>query len=155
MANVRTCLWFDGDGEEAARFYTSVVSDGEIQYVVPTAEGTPGATPGQALVVGFSLGGQQFQALNGGPQFSFTEAASIVLECATQAEADEYWFKLTEGGSEGRCGWLKDRYGLSWQIVPLPAMRLMSDPEVGVAAVRAMLTMKRIDSEAMARAVGR
>lgn len=155
MSITRTCFWFDRDGEAAARFYTSLVPGSELGEVVPAPAGTPNVEPGAALTIDFTLGGQRYQILNGGPGFQHSPAASIVLECETQAEADDYWNALVEGGTEGQCGWLTDRYGLWWQIVPLPAIELLKDPATAQAATAAMLTMSRIDSAEMARAAGR
>lgn len=157
MATVKTCLWFDTQGEEAAHLWTSLIPDSRIDAVMRGPAGTPGVPEGAALTVDFTLGGQAYQILNGGPLYPQTEAASISVTCATQEEADRLWDALTaDGGEEGQCGWLKDRFGVSWQIVPEPAMRLFSDygPEVAAKANAAMLTMRRLDAAAMARAAG-
>ena len=146
MSKITPFLWFDGNGEEAARFYASVFPDakvGKITYYgpdMPMPEGT-------ALTVEFELFGQQFVALNGGPQFQFTEAVSFQVDCADQAEVDRYWEALTaDGGEEGPCGWCKDRFGLSWQIVPRRLMELIndSDPEKAQRAMQAMMAMRKI-----------
>ncbi|SDK68459.1 VOC family protein [Streptomyces indicus] len=146
-----TFLWFDTQAEEAAEFYTSLFPDSKITEVQRYGEAGPG-TPGTAMVVGFQLAGQQFTALNGGPQFTFTEAVSLYVECEDQAEVDELWEKLTaDGGQESQCGWLKDRWGLSWQIIPKELPRLLSDPDPERAgrAMQAMLGMRKIDVAAL------
>ena len=154
MPRVSTCLWFDGTAEEAARFYTSIVRDSEVTAVHVAPAGLPYNEEGSVLLVEFTLGGQEFQALNGGAQFPFTEAASIVLNCETQQEADEYWDALTADGEEGVCGWCKDRYGLSWQIAPeaATAATLNPDPEAARRAFEQMMTMTRLDGDVLARA---
>lgn len=153
MTRVKTCLWFDGAAEQAARFYTSVIRDshlGSIGYHSPDGAGVPA----RVLTVDFRLGTQEFVALNGGAQFPFTEAASIQVYCENQAEVDAVWTALTEGGQEGACGWLKDRYGLSWQVIPAGLPVLLSDPDPRRAqrATAAMLTMGRLDLAAIAAA---
>lgn len=139
---VRTCLWFDGKAEEAARFYVSLIPRSRIETVFrPDPDGPP-------LVVEFTLGGTPYQILNGGPQFRLTEAASISVMTEDQAETDRLWDALTDdGGREDRCGWLKDRYGLSWQIVPRALPRLLSDPDRDAAgrAMQAMMGMRKIE----------
>jgi predicted 3-demethylubiquinone-9 3-methyltransferase (glyoxalase superfamily) len=141
---ISPCLWFDGKAEEAARFYVSVFPDSEILGV------TPGPT-GAALVVRFRLAGIEFLALNGGPQFTFNEAISLSIDCRFQAEVDELWEKLSAGGSEGRCGWLKDRYGLSWQVVPAALSKLLADPDRARSArvMEALMRMTRLDIRAL------
>jgi predicted 3-demethylubiquinone-9 3-methyltransferase (glyoxalase superfamily) len=131
-------LWFDHQAEEAMNFYLSVFKDGKVLNV--------SRANGQVMTVTFELQGQQFIGLNGGPQFKFTEAVSLLVSCDTQEEVDEYWNKLSQGGSEGRCGWLKDKYGLSWQVVPTALGRLLSDPDPkkSQAVLQAMLQMKKI-----------
>lgn len=154
MTHVHTCLWFNGQGRQAAELYTSLVPGSSITGGTPN----PGDPAGEPLVVEFTLGGQKYQALNGGPDFTLNEAASIVLTCPTQEEADRYWDALTaDGGEESMCGWLKDRFGLSWQILPQPALDLFADPdpEVVAKAMQAMFTMRRLDSAEMARAAGK
>jgi len=153
MTHVKTCLWYDGDGEQAARFYTSIIKDSAIGEIGRYTEAGPGE-PGTAMAVEFTLGTQQFVALNGGPQFPHTEAASIQVYCEDQAEVDAYWNALTEGGEESMCGWLKDRFGLSWQIIPKELMALVSDPDPGRAlrATQAMFTMRRLDLAAIREA---
>ena len=142
---VRTCLWFDGQAEQAATFYVSLVPDSAIESVSRRPD------DGAALVVEFHLGGTPYQALNGGPASRFTEAASIVVMTDDQAETDRLWAKLTDGGCESQCGWLTDRYGLSWQIVPRALVRFLSDPDPKAAgrAMNAMLGMRKIDIAAL------
>ncbi|PJE95353.1 hypothetical protein CUT44_24020 [Streptomyces carminius] len=153
---ITTCLWFDGRAEEAAEFYTSLFPDSRITGVERYTEAGPGE-PGSAALVTFELGGQRFSALNGGPEFTFSEAVSLSVDCADQREVDELWARLTEGGEESQCGWLKDRYGLSWQIVPRELVELVTDPDPDVAAraTRAMLGMKKIDVRALREVAGR
>ncbi len=139
---VATCLWFDGNAEEAASFYTSLLPDSRITNVARPDPDRP------ALIVEFALAGTAFQALNGGPQFPHTEAASISVMTEDQEDTDRLWALLTaDGGSESRCGWLKDRFGLSWQIVPEPAIRLLDTPNRAASerAMEAVLGMRKID----------
>lgn len=146
MSAVSTFLWFDDGAGEAARFYTELVPNSRITGSQVLPEGSP--APGTVLSVSFELDGQRFQAINAGPQFPFTEAISIVVAVETQEELDRMWDALTaDGGQEGRCGWLRDRWGLSWQIVPtvLPALLGGSDPEGAGRALQAMLAMNRLD----------
>ncbi len=143
---VATCLWFDGNAEEAATFYTSLIPDSSITSVARVDPNGP------ALMVHFLLGGVPFQALNGGPKFTFTEAASISVATEDQAETDRLWEALVaDGGSESRCAWLKDRFGLSWQIVPAALPRLLASPDRAAAnrAMQAMLGMRKIDVAAL------
>ncbi|MBE1589283.1 VOC family protein [Nonomuraea angiospora] len=144
MQKITTFLWFDDQAEEAAGFYTSLFKDSRVLEV------TPGPT-GAAMVVTFELAGQRFIALNGGPEFKFTEAISLYVDCDSQEEVDELWAKLTEGGEESQCGWLKDRYGLSWQIIPRRLQELIGDPDPERAqrAVKAMLGMGKIDVQGL------
>ena len=153
MQNVHPCLWFDGRAEEAAKFYVSVFKDSEIVNTARYLEGSPGEA-GSVLTVRFVLDGQEFLALNGGPQFTFSPAISFVVPCQTQAEVDEYWERLSAGGEEGQCGWLVDRFGVSWQIVPdaLPALLSSSDTAASQRAFAAMLQMKKLDIAALERA---
>jgi predicted 3-demethylubiquinone-9 3-methyltransferase (glyoxalase superfamily) len=139
-------LWFDDQAEEAARFYVSLFEDSEITDVTRYPEGSPGE-PGAVMTVSFRIAGQEFTALNGGPQFPFTEAISLYVHCKDQDEVDRFWSQLTEGGEESQCGWLKDRYGLSWQIVPDRLGELLGDPDPAraQAAMQAMLQMSKID----------
>jgi predicted 3-demethylubiquinone-9 3-methyltransferase (glyoxalase superfamily) len=139
-------LWFDTEGEEAARFYVSVFPNSRITHVSYYGEAGPRAA-GSVLTVQFALDGQEYTAINGGPNFTFNEAISLQIACADQDEVDHYWSKLSEGGSEGPCGWLKDRYGLSWQVTPAALGELLSDPDRGRAqrAMNAMLGMQKIN----------
>jgi predicted 3-demethylubiquinone-9 3-methyltransferase (glyoxalase superfamily) len=147
------CLWFDGAAEEAAAHYTSIFLNSSIGEVTRYGPGMP-MPEGTAMTVGFTLDGQEYTALNGGPQFPFTEAVSFQIMCRDQEEADHYWTRLTDGGEESMCGWLKDRFGVSWQVVPTELMSLLSDPDPGRArrATEAMLQMRRIDIEEIKRA---
>jgi predicted 3-demethylubiquinone-9 3-methyltransferase (glyoxalase superfamily) len=146
-------LWFDHQAEEAAAFYTSIFPDSKIVKVVRYGPAGPGV-PGTVMTVEFQLEGQTFVALNGGPIFQFTEAISFVVNCQTQDEVDRYWEKLTEGGGQVQCGWLKDRFGVSWQIVPseLPELLGDPDPERSTRVMKAMLTMKKLDIRALKEA---
>ncbi|YCK36021.1 VOC family protein [Actinomadura sp. ATCC 39365] len=146
MQKITTYLWFDNQAEEAAEFYTSIFADSRILDVQRYPEGGPGPA-GQAMMVSFELAGQRFLALNGGPQFTFTEAISLYVDCASQEEVDDLWAKLTDGGEESQCGWLKDRYGLSWQIVPraLPELMSVPDPAAAQRVMQAMLGMRKIE----------
>jgi predicted 3-demethylubiquinone-9 3-methyltransferase (glyoxalase superfamily) len=139
-------LWFDHQAEDAARFYTSVFPDSKIEAVTRYSEAGPGPA-GSVMTVGFELDGQKFTALNGGPHFKFTEAVSFVVNCETQQEVDQYWAKLTEGGQEVQCGWLKDKYGLSWQIVPTVMVEMFKDTDAARSqrVVKAMMQMKKLD----------
>jgi predicted 3-demethylubiquinone-9 3-methyltransferase (glyoxalase superfamily) len=141
---IRTCLWFDGNAEEAAKFYVSVLPDSGITSI------TPGPT-GAALVVAFRLAGVDFLALNGGPHFQFNEAISLSVDCRSQEELDELWEKLSAGGSGGQCGWLKDRYGLSWQIVPSVLPRLLAGevPARAGRVMNALMGMTKLDIRAL------
>jgi predicted 3-demethylubiquinone-9 3-methyltransferase (glyoxalase superfamily) len=143
---ITTFLWFDNQAEEAAKHYASIFKNSKIVNVARYGEAGPGPK-GSAMTVQFQLEGQEFIALNGGPQFKFTEAISLLVSCETQKEVDELWSRLTAGGQESQCGWLKDRYGLSWQIVPTALTRLLQDkdPEKSKRVVQAMLQMKKID----------
>jgi predicted 3-demethylubiquinone-9 3-methyltransferase (glyoxalase superfamily) len=153
MQKIHPCLWFDKEAEEAAHFYTSVFKDSRIIDVTRYGEAGPGE-PGSVLVVMFEVAGQQLMALNGGPEFKFTEAISLYVNCESQEEVDEYWERLTEGGEESQCGWLKDKYGLSWQIVPNRLIELLRDEnrDKANAAMQAMLKMKKIDVAELERA---
>ncbi|HET8599852.1 MAG TPA: VOC family protein [Segeticoccus sp.] len=148
-----TCLWFDGEAEEAAQFYTSVFPDSRITGVTHNTDAAPGEN-GAVLTVEFEVNGQQFVGLNGGPAFSFSEAISFQVMCKDQAEVDRYWAILSEGGQEGPCGWLKDRYGLSWQVVPAVLPQLLNDPDRGRAdrAMKAMMGMGKLDIAGIAAA---
>jgi predicted 3-demethylubiquinone-9 3-methyltransferase (glyoxalase superfamily) len=146
-------LWFDTEAEEAAAFYTSVFDDSRIVNVARYTEAGP-REAGTVMIVEFELRGQRFVAINGGPQFKFDEAISFQIDCETQQEVDYYWERLTEGGEESQCGWLKDRYGLSWQVTPAGMEELFagSDPERANRAMEAMLKMRKLDIEALRRA---
>lgn len=139
---ITPCLWFDGKAEEAARFYVSLFPDSEITGTTPGPDGA-------ALVVQFRLAGQDFLALNGGPAFTFNEAISLSIDCASQSELDQRWDALSDGGSESRCGWLKDRYGLSWQLVPSVLPKLLSNPANSGRVMQALMGMTRIDIRAL------
>lgn len=153
MPTITPFLWFDTQAEEAARFYVSVFKNSRIVSTSRYGEAGPGAK-GTVMTVEFELAGRRFIALNGGPQFKFTEAVSFSIECQTQQEVDEYWRTLSEGGEEGPCGWLKDRFGLSWQVNPTVLGDMLSDrdPAKAKRAMQAMLTMKKIDIAALQRA---
>ena len=147
MQKIVTNLWFDTEAEDAAKFYTSVFKDGKINDVSYYGEAGP-RQAGMVLTVDFELHGQRFTALNGGPDFKFNEAISLLVTCEDQAEVDYFWEKLTAGGGqEGPCGWLKDKYGLSWQITPKRLMELLSDedPERAQRAMACMLKMQKLD----------
>ena len=153
MQKITPCLWFDTQGEEAANFYTTVFENSRILDVARYGPAGPGPE-GTVMTVTFELDGQKFVALNGGPHFTFNEATSFQVSCETQDEVDYFWSRLSEGGEEGPCGWLKDRYGLSWQIVPTALLELVGDPDTdkSQAAMQAMLGMCKIDIEALRRA---
>jgi predicted 3-demethylubiquinone-9 3-methyltransferase (glyoxalase superfamily) len=150
MPRITPNLWFDTQGKEAAEFYVSIFPNSEIRNVSYYNDAGPGPA-GTVLTVDFVLDGQQFTAINGGPQFTFDEAISLLINCKDQGEVDYYWSKLTEGGEESQCGWLKDKYGLSWQVVPEGMEAMMNDPDQGRAerGMRAMLGMKKIDLAAI------
>jgi predicted 3-demethylubiquinone-9 3-methyltransferase (glyoxalase superfamily) len=139
-------LWFDNQAEEAVNFYTSIFKNSKIDSVTRYGEAGPGPK-GSVMTMGFQLEGQKFTALNGGPHFKFTEAISFIVNCDGQQEVDDLWTKLSEGGQEVQCGWLKDRYGLSWQIVPTVLFELLKDkdPAKSQRVMKAMLQMKKID----------
>jgi predicted 3-demethylubiquinone-9 3-methyltransferase (glyoxalase superfamily) len=154
MPKISSFLWFDTQAEEAANFYVSVFPDSKIGKVARYGDAGPGPR-GSAMTVEFELDGKPFIALNGGPQFKFTEAISFVVHCNTQQEVDTYWNKLLQGGGqESQCGWLKDKFGLSWQIVPTILGQLLSDPDPHKSkrAMEAMLKMKKIDIPTLQRA---
>ncbi|MET9877394.1 VOC family protein [Actinacidiphila glaucinigra] len=148
-----TCLWFDGKAEEAADFYVSVFKNSAIGTIGRYTEAGPGPA-GSVVAVEFTANGQKFVALNGGPEFTFSEAVSFQIRCADQAEVDHYWEKLTDGGEEGPCGWLKDRYGVSWQVFPEVLLEMIADadPEKATRATKAMHSMKKLDLAALRRA---
>jgi predicted 3-demethylubiquinone-9 3-methyltransferase (glyoxalase superfamily) len=146
-------LWFESQAEEAANFYTSIFRNSKILNVTRYGEVGPGPKD-SVMVVAFQLDGQEFVALNGGPQFRFTEAVSFVVNCETQEEVDGFWEKLSEGGAKIQCGWLKDKYGLSWQVVPTVLGELISDPDPvkSQRVMEAMLQMKKIDIQGLKKA---
>ena len=146
-------LWFDTEAEDAANFYCSVFENSRIVSIAHYPEGSPGEA-GTVMTVEWELDGQRFVGINGGPQFKFDEAVSFGISCEDQAEVDYYWEKLSEGGSEGPCGWLKDKYGLSWQVIPKGMDELFSDPDKSKAerAMKAMLKMSKLDVEELRRA---
>jgi predicted 3-demethylubiquinone-9 3-methyltransferase (glyoxalase superfamily) len=146
-------LWFDHQAEEAAAFYTSIFPNSKVDKVIRYGEAGPGPA-GSAMTVEFQLEGQSFVALNGGPHFKFTEAISFVVNCQTQEEVDAYWEELSAGGAQVECGWLKDKFGLSWQIVPTVLVELLSDPdpEKSRRVMQAMLTMKKLDIRTLRQA---
>ena len=151
MPKITPNLWFDTEAEEAARFYVSVFPNSEITAVTHYGEAGP-REAGMVLTVDFSLDGQEYTAINGGPEFTFDEAVSFLVNCADQAEVDHYWDRLREGGGEESvCGWLKDRYGLSWQVCPVGMVEMLNDPDKERAnrAMTAMLGMKKLDLAAL------
>lgn len=155
MAKVSTCLWFGSDAEDAARFYVSLVPDSRIEAILRSPGDWPGGTAGGVILVDFTLGGQRYQALNGGTPAEYGTAASVAVECADQAEVDRLWAALTaDSGAEIMCGWLRDRWGVPWQIFPAMLPRLLADPDPAVAArvFTAMQTMIKLDVAALERA---
>lgn len=157
MQKITPFLWFDDQAEEAANFYTSIFKNsklGSIARYGKAAAKVAGRPEGTAMTVEFELGGQKFVALNGGPQFKFTEAISFLVDCESQEEVDELWEKLSEGGEEGPCGWLKDKYGVSWQIVPsiLPKLLQDKDSQKAERVMKAMLQMKKIEIDDLKKA---
>ncbi len=153
MQKITTFLWFDGNAEEAVNFYTSIFPDSRIRSMSRYGDAGPGPK-GQVLVATFELFGQQYMALNGGPKYKFTPAISLMVNCETQKEVDEYWAKLSAGGREDMCGWLQDKFGLSWQIIPTKLGQLMGDknPKKANAVMTAMLQMRKIDSNKLQEA---
>jgi len=153
MQKIRTFLWFDTQAEEAANLYVSIFGNSRVTDLTRYGASGPGPA-GSAMTVAFELDGQEFIALNGGPHFKFTEAISMFVTCEDQAEVDYFWDKLTEGGEPNRCGWLKDRFGLSWQIVPAALQTLLhdSDPKRAARVMQAMLQMGKLDVAALQRA---
>jgi predicted 3-demethylubiquinone-9 3-methyltransferase (glyoxalase superfamily) len=139
------CLWFDGQAEQATQHYTAIFPNSEIGGITRYGPDTPGQE-GAVMTVEFRLDGQPYVGLNGGPQFTFSEAISFQIMCADQGEVDHYWSRLSEGGEEGPCGWLKDRFGVSWQVVPTRMYELLGDPDEGRAqrAMQAMLRMHKL-----------
>lgn len=152
---VYPCLWFDGRAEEAAEFYTGLVPDSHVDRVWRSPADTPSGPAGMVLTVDFTLAGQKLQGLNGGPEFQFNESVSFVIECEDQSEVDRLWEALTtDGGEPGPCGWVKDRYGLSWQIVPKAMNEMLESEDTDAArrAMEAMLQMSKLDVEELRRA---
>ncbi|WP_284977882.1 VOC family protein [Arthrobacter sp. fls2-241-R2A-200] len=147
MQKISTCLWFDGQAAEAAEFYTSIFDNSSIRETVLGPDGN-------ALTVGFEIEGRQFVGLNGGPIFTFNEAVSLVVNCDSQEEVDRYWEALLVGGQESQCGWLKDKFGLSWQIVPtaMPTLLNGPDPEGSQRALEAMMKMRKLDMDLLQKA---
>ena len=158
MQKITPMLWFDGKGEEAANFYVSLFKDSKIGDILRYDEASAqaaGGKVGSVLTIEFELEGQKFVGLNGGPQFKFTEAVSFVINCDTQEEVDKFWNKLTaDGGEESQCGWLKDKYGLSWQVTPTILVDMINDknPAKAKAAMEAMMQMKKIDIPTLQKA---
>lgn len=153
MQKIITYLWFNDNAEEAVNFYISIFKHSKIIHTSRYPEGIPGMA-GKLMVANFQLEGQEFIALNGGPQFKFTEAISLLVNCETQQEVDTLWNKLSAGGEEQQCGWLKDKYGLSWQIIPTALGQLLGDPNPrkSQSVMQAMLKMKKIDIAELKRA---
>ena len=155
MSKISPCLWFDGEAEEAAKFYVSLLPDSRIEKIQKNTVDGPSGKAGTVLVVDFELAGQRFMALNGGIRFEYTHAVSFKIDCADQAEVDRLWDALlTDGGKAERCGWLKDRYGVSWQIVPTALGKFLGGPDTAGAqrAMAAMLGMVKLDIEGLRRA---
>ena len=155
MDKISPCLWFDGKAEEAARFYTALLPNSRITSIDRSPGETPSGPKDMVLSVSFELGGRSFIGLNGGPEFTFNEAISLSIDCDDQAEVDRFWDALlADGGEESVCGWLKDRYGVSWQVIPrqLPQMLSSADREAAGRALEAMLKMVKIDVAALERA---
>ena len=147
MSKIAPCLWFDGEAEEAAKLYVSLLPDSRIDHVQKNVTDSPAGKAGSVLIVKFTLAGQRFLALNGGTRFEYTHAISFQVDCADQAEVDRLWDGLSDGGAVERCGWLKDRYGVSWQIVPNVLPLLLGDPDPAKAqrVMQAMLQMVKLD----------
>jgi predicted 3-demethylubiquinone-9 3-methyltransferase (glyoxalase superfamily) len=154
MSKISPCLWFNGEAEDAAKFYVSLLPDSRIEHVQKNPVDGPAGKAGQVLVVEFTLAGQRFMALNGGTRFEYTHAISFKIDCADQAEVDRLWDALSDGGAVERCGWLRDRYGVSWQIVPsvLPQLLGGSDAASAQRAMQAMLQMVKLDIAALKKA---
>ena len=154
MQKITSMLWFDGQAEEAAKFYVSVFKNSKMGKVLRYGDAGPGPK-GSVMVASFEVEGREFTALNGGPQFKFNESVSFVVRCKTQEEVDSYWDKLLAGGGqESMCGWLKDKFGLSWQITPDVLLELISDPDPAISqsVMKAMMQMRKIDIAALKRA---
>jgi predicted 3-demethylubiquinone-9 3-methyltransferase (glyoxalase superfamily) len=158
MNKIKPCLWFDGNAEEAVRFYCSVFKDskmGEVSHYGESVSEATGQPEGAVLTIEFSLNGTDFLALNGGPTFKFNEAVSLMIDCKDQEEVDYFWSRLTEGGEESMCGWLKDKYGLSWQVVPQILTEILTDKDEAKRdrVMKAMLQMRKIDIATLERAM--
>ena len=153
MQKITPCLWFDGKAEEAMNFYASIIPNSKVLSVLRVGDAGPGPK-GSVLTANFQLQGVEFLALNGGPQFKFTEAVSFIINCETQEEVDRYWEKLSEGGRKDQCGWLKDKYGLSWQVVPIQMLQMLKDkdPKKVDRAMSAMMKMQKLDIKALQQA---
>ena len=156
MSKISPCLWFDGQAEEAANFYAGLLPDSRVDQVVRSPADYPSGKAGDVLVVEFTLAGRGFSGLNGGPYFTFNEAVSFAVACDDQAEVDRLWATLSAVPEAEQCGWCKDRFGLSWQIVPRVLHEMLADPDLAAAgrAMEAMLTMKKLDIEALQAAFG-
>ena len=156
MQTITPMLWFNNNAEEAVNFYLKVFPNSKLGTVARYGDAGPGPK-GQVMTASFNLNGQEFVALNGGPHFKFTEAVSFVIDCQTQEEVDHYWNSLTEGGEESMCGWLKDKYGLSWQVTPRILIQLLGDKdkEKSGRVMKAMMTMKKIDIAKLKEAAGK
>lgn len=154
MQKITPCLWFNGDAEEAASFYVTLLPDSRIDRVFRSPADTPSGPVGSILTVEFTLAGMKYLALNGGPEFQFTEAVSFQIHCEDQTEVDRLWASLAERGTEIECGWIKDQWGLAWQIVPIRLDQLLHDPDPGRAkrAMEAMMKMVKIDIATLERA---
>ena len=157
MQKITPCLWFDDQAEEAVKFYASIFKNSKIKSITRYSEDAAkvsGRPKGSVLTVAFKLAGQEFLALNGGPIFKFTEAVSFIVNCKTQAEVDRLWEKLSEGGEKGQCGWLKDKYGLSWQIVPTMLSKMLQDKDARKSerVMSALLQMKKLDIKRLEQA---
>jgi predicted 3-demethylubiquinone-9 3-methyltransferase (glyoxalase superfamily) len=155
MQKITPFLWFNDQAEEAMKFYTSIFKNSKPGAVVRYGEGGPGPK-GKVMTVSFKLNGQEFMALNGGPHFAFTPAISFFVDCGTQAEVDDFWKKLSKGGEKSRCGWLKDKYGVSWQIVPSILGKLLHGKDAAKSrrVMEAMLKMDKLDIKKLERAAG-
>jgi predicted 3-demethylubiquinone-9 3-methyltransferase (glyoxalase superfamily) len=154
MSKISPCLWFDGEAEEAAKFYVSLLPNSRIDHVQKNVTDSPAGKAGTVLVVAFTLAGQRFLALNGGTRFEYTHAISFQVDCVDQAEVDRLWDALSDGGAVEQCGWLKDRYGVSWQITPRVLVEMLGDPnqEKAQRVMQAMMQMIKIDIEGLRRA---
>jgi len=157
MQKITPCLWFNDQAEKAVKFYASIFKNSKIKSITRYSEDAAkvsGRPKGSVLTVAFQLAGQEFLALNGGPIFKFTEAVSFIVNCQTQAEVDRLWEKLSEGGEKGQCGWLKDKYGLSWQIVPTILSKMLQDKDArkSESVMSALLQMKKLDIKRLEQA---